>query len=136
MRLKQLAGQTDAHEFQLLYHDPRVHTAEIATRFGIQQSRLSEFAHLLGIPTRREAGVCYKPTLLRVKSPVSRKPGSHGCNPDCVEWRRCRTGRLWVDGPLPCETLLKWEIENEFDGDSSPSYWVVPLVVRVAVEAA
>src|SRR6185503_9780469 len=120
MRLKQLASQTDPADFQRFYHDPKVHTATIADKFGVAQSRLSELAHLLGVPTRREAGVMWTPTLLRVKG-SNRKPGQHGCNPECTEWRRCKAGRLWVDGPLPCEKLLPFEIENEFDGDSSPS---------------
>lgn len=135
MRLKQLAGQTDRAEFQRLYHDPTVHTSTIADLFGVQQSRLSEFAHLLGIPTRRQAGVMWTPTLLRVKDSKSKKPGQHGCNPDCPEWRRCKAGRLWVEGPLPCETLLPFETKFEYEADSSPSYWVIPLEVRVNIEA-
>lgn len=135
MHLKELASQTDPLAFQRLYHDPTVHTSEIATRYGILPNRVSEFAHLLGVPTRRALGLKYTPPLLRGRKPTARKPGQHGCNPDCVEWRRCRAGRLWVDGPLPCETLLKWEIENEFEDDSSPSLWTIPLTARVNMEA-
>lgn len=68
-----------------------------------------------------------------MSKPKQKKLGP--CNPQCPEWRRCKAGRLWVDGPLPCETMLEWETENEFERDSSPSYWVIPLTVRVNVEA-
>lgn len=132
MRLKQLASQTDSTEFQRLYHDPRIHTAEVADRFGILQSRLSEFAHLPGVPTRREAGVMWKPTLLRVKADRPEKLGP--CNPDCPEWRRCTSERLWLD-VLPCEAELEDEAGVQYEEDASLPYWVMPLEVRVNVEA-
>ena len=134
MRLKQLAQQTDPAEFQRLYHSPTVHTSEIATRFGVAQSRLSELAHLLNIPTRREAGVMWKPTLLRARTDKPQKIiGARGCT-DCPMLPRCNAGRLWLD-TLPCETLLPFETENEYENDSSPTLWVMPLVVRVNAEA-
>lgn len=133
MTLQQLADQTDAREFQRLYHSPTVHTSEIADRFGIKVTRLSEFAHLLGIPTRREAGVMWTPTLLRVKG--KDEPKKLGpCNPACPMWRRCKDGRLWVD-VLPCEEVLDWENGIEFERDSFPTMGRVPMVARVAVEA-
>ena len=54
---------------------------------------------------------------------------------DCTFLPKCRDERLWLNGPLPCETLLDWEIEAEYDTDSSPSYYVIPLPVRFGVEA-
>lgn len=132
MRLKQLASQTDAHAFKLLYHDARVHTSEIADRFGILPNRVSEFAHLLGVPTRREAGVMWKPTLLRASKPKREKLGP--CNPDCTMWRRCNAGRKWLD-VLPCETVLPFEVGMQYERDSLPSLWVIPIQVRVNVEA-
>lgn len=129
--LRELASQTDSTEFQLVYHDPRIHTSEVADRFGILQSRLSEFAHLLGIPTRRQAGVMWKPTLLRVK-PEREKLGP--CTPECPEWRRCTSERLWLD-VLPCEKVLEDEAGVEYETDASLPYWVMPIEVRVNVEA-
>lgn len=134
MTLQQLAGQTDAHAFQLLYHDPRIHTAHIAAEFGIRQSRVSEFAHLLGVPTRREMGLQYKPTLLtRRKAWSSKLIGRRGCT-GCPMLARCKRDRLWLD-KLPCEVELDWEKGIEYDADSSPTMGRVPMVARVVVEA-
>lgn len=59
------------------------------------------------------------------------------CNPDCAGWRQCTRERLWVDGPLPCETLLKFEVDYEYEKDSQPTIWVMPLTaVRLNIEAA
>ena len=66
---------------------------------------------------------------------INKKSGQRGCNSECPEWRRCKAGRLWMTGPMPCEKLLPWEVENDFDGDSSPSLWTIPIQVRVNVEA-
>lgn len=66
---------------------------------------------------------------------INKKSGQRGCNPECPEWRRCTGGRLWVTGPVPCEVLLDFEVGTEFETDSSPSLWVMPLQVRVVVEA-
>lgn len=130
--LQDLAHQTDTAAFQLLYHDPRIHTATIAAEFGIKISRVSEFAHLLGVQTRRELGLQYKPTLLarRVRQPKKLGP----CNPRCPMWRHCKAGRLWLD-TLPCEEVLEWEEGIEYERDSLRTLWVMPMVVRVAVEA-
>ena len=131
MTLQQLAQRTNANEFKRLYHDPTVHTSEIADRFGVSQSRLSEFAHLLGIPTRREAGVMWTPTLLRDKADKSKQLGP--CNPQCPMWRRCKGGRLWL-GVLPCEVELDWEKGIEYEVDSFPTLGRMPMVARVVVE--
>lgn len=55
------------------------------------------------------------------------------CGPTCQEWRRCTEERLWVDGPLPCEAMLDFEVGVEFD-TSEPSYWVIPLTAVRVVE--
>lgn len=70
--------------------------------------------------------------------PTSGKPKREKlgpCNPACPEWRGCKAGRLWVTGPVPCETLLPFEIGVEYEVDSSPTFWVMPLQVRVNVGA-
>jgi len=56
-----------------------------------------------------------------------------GCNDLCSKWRQCIDDKLWLDGPLPCEGLLDDEIGVEFERDSSPSYWVIPLSVNVSL---
>lgn len=130
MLLKELAQQIDRRDFERLYYDPTIHSGEIAARFGVAQSRLSELAHLLKIKTRREAGVCYTPTLRRAKDA---KLGP--CGPLCREWRRCTRERLWVDGPLPCESTLDFEVGYEYESDSQPTLWTIPLTaVRLRVE--
>lgn len=134
MTLQQLADQTNPADFQRLYHDPKVHTATIADRFGIKVTRLSEFAHLLGIPTRREAGVMWTPTLLRVKAGKSKQEKLGPCNPNCPMWRRCKDGRKWLD-VLPCETVLPFEAGIQYERDSFPTMGRVPMVARVVVEA-
>lgn len=53
------------------------------------------------------------------------------CNPDCAGWRRCTGERLWVDGPLPCEKLLPFEVDYDYEKDSSPTLLVIPLRVNV-----
>lgn len=133
MHLKQLASQTDRAEFQRLYHDPKIHTAVIAALYDIKQSRLSEFAHLLEIPTRREVGVCFKPTLLRATPRKDKLVGRRGCT-GCLMLARCKIERLWLD-TLPCETQLDFEVGADYETDSSPTLWVMPLEVRVNVEA-
>lgn len=131
MTLQQLADQTDAREFQQLYHSPTVHTSEVADRFGVKATRLGEFARLLGIPTRRQAGVTWTPTLLRVKG--EKAVGQRGCT-DCPMLSRCRDERLWLD-VLPCETELDWEKGIEFERDSFPTMGRMPMVARVVTEA-
>lgn len=42
---------------------------------------------------------------------------------------------MWVTGPMPCETLLDFEVGTEYETDSSPTLWVMPIQVRVNVEA-
>lgn len=134
MHLKQLASQTDRASFQRLYHDPKIHTAVIAALYDIKQSRLSEFAHLLEIPTRREVGVCFKPTLLtRRKAWSTRLVGRRGCT-GCPMLARCKRDRLWLD-TLPCEVELDWEKGIEFERDSFPTMGRVPMVARVVTEA-
>ena len=54
---------------------------------------------------------------------------------DCCHYRECKDGRLWVDGPLPCETLLDWEIGASYDTGDERSYYVIPLAIIYGVEA-
>lgn len=56
-----------------------------------------------------------------------------GCT-NCPMLPRCRDERLWLD-TLPCEAQLDFEVGTEYETDSSSTPWVMPLVVRVAVEA-
>lgn len=74
---------------------------------------------------------------LQRQKPAIAVPAQHhsrGCA-DCTMRRRCRKERLWIDGPLPCEGLLDDEIGVEFDPDSSPTVWRMPLLV-MDLEAA
>lgn len=42
----------------------------------------------------------------------------------CYHYRECKDGRLWVNGPLPCEELLDWEVGAQFDtGELSLRVW-------------
>ena len=135
MTLVKLAAQTDPAEFAAMYHNPRVHTTEIAAHFGIMQSRISEFAHLLGVKTRREKGIQYTPTLNRPKDNKSRI-AQFGCNHSCPGWRECNSQRLWAQAePLPCEGLLDDEIGVEYDTNEL-TLWVMPLTVKVSLETA
>lgn len=134
MTLQQLAAQTDTAAFQRLYHDPTVHTATIAAQFGIKISRVSEFAHLLGVPTRREMGLQYTPTLLsKRKAWHTNIIGRRGCT-GCPMLARCKTDRLWLD-TLPCEVELDWEKGIEYERDSLRTLGAMPMVARVMVEA-
>ena len=135
MTLTKLAAQTDPAEFAAMYHNPRVHTTEIAARFGIRQSRISEFAHLLGVKTRREKGIQYTPTLNRPKA-SQRQIAQFGCNVSCPGWQECNSQRLWAQAePLPCEGLLDDEIGVEYDTNEL-TLWVMPLTVKVSLETA
>lgn len=122
MTLAKLAIQTDRAAFAAMYYDRRVHTATIAARFDVAQSRLSEFAKLMGLKTRRDKGIQYTPTLNKTR--IKYGP----CDRRCPGWEGCTSGRLWL-GQLPCETMLPDEA-GEYDPDSSPTLWVIPLEVK------
>lgn len=66
---------------------------------------------------------------------INKKSGQRGCNPECPAWQRCKGGRLWVTGPVPCETLLPFEVDVEYEADSSPTLGRMPTQARVNVEA-
>ena len=57
------------------------------------------------------------------------------CNEECLGWLDCTSRRPSDVRPLPCESLLPDEVGAEYEADSSPSYWVIPLSVSVNVGA-
>jgi hypothetical protein len=73
--------------------------------------------------------------LRRVLPGVAGKQKVYGpCAPACPGWQDCTTGRLWIAGPLPCETLLEDEVGKEYEaGDLT--LWRIPLQVSVRIEA-
>lgn len=83
----------------------------------------------------RQRGNAAKRERRKRLAPLGGKVKLGPCNPDCPEWRRCTDERLWLDR-LPCETLLPFEeLGIEYEEDSSPTVWRIPLMVMDA-EAA
>lgn len=97
---------------------------------------LDQFPISKGESRRNLCDTCYRAQKreyqrLQRQKPVIAVPALHqsrGCN-ECSMRKRCRKERLWLNGPLPCEGLLDDEIGVEFEADSSPSLWTMPLMV-------
>lgn len=84
----------------MMYHSPRYNSKDIAAHFGIGKSVLAAVARELGLKTRRELRIHYKPSAISV---IHNEPPTiwktHGCT-TCELENYCRKEKPVI---LPCE---------------------------------